>query len=240
MKTGAMVRWLWTATLKSLRAVGLAGTLVACAGLGSAEQGLGEERILLGQSLPRSGPLAAMAIAYSEGARAHFEAVNRRGGIHGRQIEVLALNDVGDTQRALANTRELIYRHRVFALINYFGAETVAAHGNIVQAERLPLLTPAPSATERQGAYNRYLFVLPPLEAVSEDPSRAWERGKSDAQLLTRALNSAGRDLTREKWIAALEQIEVRGQNRGHHVYLPTHRLGATLPEPRLVAARQY
>lgn len=237
MMTRALGKTLWISTLKGLRALGLACTLVACAGLGSAERGIGEQRILLGQSLPGSGPLAGIALAYSEGALGHFATLNRAGGIHGRQIEVLSLDDAGDTRRALANTRELIYRHQVFALINYFGAETLAAHGSIVQAERIPLLAPESRPAKRPGTYHRYLFAFPALDDATGDLSLAKARGRNDAQLLTRALTLAGRDLTREKWIAALEQIESRHQFARQLAYRPTHRLEPTREEPRLLAA---
>jgi len=230
---------IWSQALSGLRALGLACILVACAGMGSSERGVSEERILLGQSVPRSGALAPVAQAYSTGALAHLRAVNARGGIHGRRIEVVSLDDGSDSRRALENTRELLYRHRVFALVNYFGAQTLEAHRGIVQAERVPMLAPQPEGDQSRLPYNRYLFALPPVDAGTTDSRQAQAQGYADAQALTQALALAGRDLTREKLVAALEQIEAatRVASRGRD--LPSHRLASGRTATLLLAANQ-
>ncbi len=216
---------LWRFIRKSLRASLLGCTLVACAGLGSAERGVGAGHILLGQSLPLSGPLATIARAYSDGAAAQFAAVNAAGGVHGRRIELITLDDRQDTQRALANTRELLYAHQVFALVNYFGAEIHRALSPIVQAERVPFIAPQAHHSLASAAYHRYFFAVAgaPADAANGETG-AWARGHSDAEILIEALRGAGRDLSREKLVATLEQLEYSRLSGRQVAFAPSHR----------------
>ena len=64
--------------------------------------------LVLGQSLPLSGPSAQLGLDYRRGALAWFEAVNRQGGIHGRRIELISLDDNYEPSQALITTRQLL------------------------------------------------------------------------------------------------------------------------------------
>ena len=54
--------------------------------LSQSERPSSADELVLGQSLPLSGPSAQLGLDYRRGAMAWFDAVNRRGGIHGRRI----------------------------------------------------------------------------------------------------------------------------------------------------------
>lgn len=91
------------------------------------------ERIELGMSAAFSGTLRNLGIELYRGARTYFDALNARGGVNGRSIEILPMDDGYDARRCLDNTVTLIQRHEVFALFSYVGTPTTT---NI-----LPLLT---------------------------------------------------------------------------------------------------
>src|SRR5688572_14107911 len=60
------------------------------------------------QSAALSGPLGDLGQAMHQGARACFDAVNAEGGVHGRKIGLVTLDDGYDVKRALANVETFL------------------------------------------------------------------------------------------------------------------------------------
>ena len=58
---------------------------------------------------------------------AWFAELNRRGGVHGRQLRLVSLDDRYEPALTLANTRRLIGPDRAFILFGYVGTPTVKA-----------------------------------------------------------------------------------------------------------------
>ncbi len=227
-----------------LKAACLALTLVACAGTGSTEFGVDDHSLSIGQSLPLTGAQAELALAFLSGASLHFDAVNAMGGIHGRRIALVTLDDAGDPRLALANTRRLLYQHQVFALFGHWGHQVAAAHEAIVLAERVPLLLGGRAASTAPGTYQRYVFQLDARPRVTpssgiygeylaalrtrnpaDQPDPREFEGYLEAQVLTAALERCGRDLQREKLVAALESLELSGASGPRFAFLPSHRM---------------
>ena len=82
-----------------------------------AAPGITDTSIKLGGSYPFSGPASAYA-SIASGAKARFAAENAKGGIDGRKIEFLALDNGYEPQRAVTNARRLVEQEKVFALFN--------------------------------------------------------------------------------------------------------------------------
>ena len=87
----------------------------------AAETGVTDTSILLGMSSPFSGPNGAYGQEMREIISAYFAQINKGGGINGRKLELAALDDGYETERAVANTRTLIEDKKVFALIGFYG-----------------------------------------------------------------------------------------------------------------------
>ena len=62
-------------------------------GLICAETGVTSTTIKIGQSAALTGPSAALVVEMRSAIAAYFNAVNSSGGIHGRQLELIALDD---------------------------------------------------------------------------------------------------------------------------------------------------
>lgn len=77
--------------------------------------GVSPTEIILGQSAPFSGPAGELGRDFQEGAQSYFAQVNARGGVHGRRVRLLSLDDRYEPERAAANTQQLIWRDKVFA-----------------------------------------------------------------------------------------------------------------------------
>src|SRR5260221_13842733 len=88
---------------------------VAAYGTGAfAENGVTAGRILIGQSASLTGTTAEIGRQMRDGALAYLGTVNRQGGINGRKIELITLDDAGQTKVGEANTKRLIGEDRVF------------------------------------------------------------------------------------------------------------------------------
>ena len=82
--------------------------------------GITDTSIKLGGSYPFSGPASAYA-SIALGAQARFKAENEKGGVDGRKIEFVTLDDAYEPQRAVTNARRLVEQDQVFAMFNTLG-----------------------------------------------------------------------------------------------------------------------
>ena len=85
------------------------------------------EKILLGMSTALTGPAEDLGRDMRLGVEAAFSEVNRRGGIHGQQLQLIALDDGYEPDRAVPNMRTLIDQHKVVAIIGNVGTPTAVA-----------------------------------------------------------------------------------------------------------------
>ena len=103
--------------------------------------GVTASRLRIGMSLPLSGMSGGTGLELQRGALAAFGQANRNGGVYGREIEAVTLDDGYDPPRTVANTRDLIGRG-VFALANYHGTPTTVAALPLIKEADIPLIAP--------------------------------------------------------------------------------------------------
>ncbi|PKO90563.1 MAG: ABC transporter permease [Betaproteobacteria bacterium HGW-Betaproteobacteria-12] len=118
----------------------------------------GSAAIRLGMSLPLSGPVAAYGKALREGALACFARVNAEGGIHGRKIEVVSLDDGYETERMLANTRRLINEEKVLSLVGFFGSPGTVEAMQALRTAGIPLIGLSTGTSSLHLQPGRYAF----------------------------------------------------------------------------------
>jgi ABC-type branched-subunit amino acid transport system substrate-binding protein len=123
-----------------------------------AEDGVTKSAILLGQSGEFSGQ--GVAKENIDGARAYFEAINKRGGVFGRRIELKAYDDGRDIKRVVENTERLIVQDKAFALFGYRSTPSVEAAMPVLTRERVPLIAPFSGAQSIRSPLNPLVFHL--------------------------------------------------------------------------------
>src|SRR5258705_8436975 len=104
--------------------------------------GVNASRILIGQSAPLTGSNAELGNDIRNGALAYFRKVNEAGGVHGRKLEFVSLDDANQVPRAEANTAKLIQEERVFALFGYASATLSRPALPLVEKHQVPFLAP--------------------------------------------------------------------------------------------------
>jgi branched-chain amino acid transport system substrate-binding protein len=90
-----------------------------------ATPGVSFKDVKIGMSAAFRGAAAGLGIELYRGAQAYYAEVNQRGGIHGRTISVVALDDGYDPTPCIKNTIDLVEREQVFFLSNYVGTPTL-------------------------------------------------------------------------------------------------------------------
>lgn len=123
-----------------------------------AEVGVTEQTIVIGQSAAFSGPAAELGGEMKKGAKAYFDLVNSEGGVAGRKIDLVSLDDGYEPNRAADNTRKLINDHKVFALFGYVGTPTSNAALPIFTEEKVPFFGAYTGAASLREPLNRYIF----------------------------------------------------------------------------------
>lgn len=125
-----------------------------------AESGVNDNRILLGQSAAFSGPAAQLGIQLHAGAKVYFDALNERGGVHGRKIEIITADDKYEPELAAANTKKLIEQNDVFALFGYVGTPTSNAALPILTKAKVPFFAPFTGAQSLREPFYREVFNI--------------------------------------------------------------------------------
>ncbi len=98
--------------------------------------------IRLGMSAPTSGNAAALGKDYRDGANLVIQQVNLQGGIGGRPIELVCLDDGYEPLRTVDNTKQLLADPKLFALFGYVGTPTVNAVLPLLRKVRVPFVAP--------------------------------------------------------------------------------------------------
>ncbi len=83
-----------------------------------------DDDIVLGMSGPFSGPSKELGREMEIGIRIQIRHINDSGGVHGRKLKLVALDDGYEPDRALANMKELHEERKVFAVIGNIGTPT--------------------------------------------------------------------------------------------------------------------
>ena len=104
--------------------------------------GVNAERVLFGQSAAFTGPAQRLGLEMRAGIEAAFAEVNRQGGVNGRRMELLWLDDSYEPETAVQNTTRLIEVEGVFALIGAVGTPTSRAAVPITEAAGVPYIAP--------------------------------------------------------------------------------------------------
>ncbi|HSD43413.1 MAG TPA: ABC transporter substrate-binding protein [Burkholderiales bacterium] len=113
--------------------------------------------ILIGQSVPLSGSNKDLGEDIREGALAYLKKVNDAGGgVNGRKIELVSLDDANDTKRSETNTKTLIDQG-VLALFGYGSATLSRPAMPHVEAARITFMAPFTGADPMR-VFNRFVY----------------------------------------------------------------------------------
>ena len=85
-----------------------------------------QDAYVIGVSGAMTGPVAANYAPVVEAMKAYLDHVNARGGVNGRQLRVLVLDDQAQPSRAATNAKQLLVQDKVVMLLNASLSSTYA------------------------------------------------------------------------------------------------------------------
>jgi branched-chain amino acid transport system substrate-binding protein len=119
----------------------------------------GPSEILLGMSTALSGPAADLGKKMLHGVQTGFARANRAGGIQGRRLRLIALDDGYEPTRTAPNMRTLIEQEKVLAVIGNVGTPTGVAAIPIATEQKTLFFAPFSGAgVFRKNPPDRYVI----------------------------------------------------------------------------------
>lgn len=99
----------------------------------------GEGELILGQTMPYSGPASALSSIGKVQVR-YFQMINERGGINGRKIKLISLDDGYSPPKAVEQTRRLVESDEAVAIFGSMGTAQNAAVQKYLNSRKVPQL----------------------------------------------------------------------------------------------------
>ena len=100
------------------------GTAVDTAGSADTVRGVTHDQVNIGMSAAFSGQARELGRAMQLGIETAFRDVESQGGVHGRRLELIALDDGYEPSRTVANMAKLVLEREVFAVLGNVGTPT--------------------------------------------------------------------------------------------------------------------
>lgn len=132
-----MARMNWSNTL--IAALCAAVLLPGCGDQQQYEQGVSDTEIKIGNTTPYSGPLSIYG-TIGRATAAYFDMVNEQGGINGRKINFISLDDGYSPPKTVEQIRKLVEEEQVLLLSGTLGTPTNSAVHDYVNEKEIPHL----------------------------------------------------------------------------------------------------
>jgi branched-chain amino acid transport system substrate-binding protein len=121
----------------------VAGTIALLTGSVAANatevRGVSSAEIKVGQTMPYSGPVSAFG-ALGKGEVGYFKMLNERGGINGRKVNLISLDDGYAPPKSVEQTRRLVESEEVALIFSSIGTAHNTAIAKYLQVKNVPQL----------------------------------------------------------------------------------------------------
>lgn len=112
---------------------------------GSSSPGVTATSVTFGQTVPHTGPTGEYGQS-TYGVEAYFDMVNANGGVNGRKVKLISLDDHYSPPTALQDTQKLVNQDNVFAEVAVNGSATTKADLTVLDPANVPLVGPQTGA----------------------------------------------------------------------------------------------
>jgi branched-chain amino acid transport system substrate-binding protein len=114
--------------------------LVAGVALGFSMTGMAAEPIKIGVSGPYTAGSAPMGVSMRDGVRLAAAEINAKGGVLGRQIQLVERDDEAKNERGVQVAQELINKEHVVATVGYINTGVALASQRFYQQAQIPVM----------------------------------------------------------------------------------------------------
>ena len=124
-------------TVAAIAALGLVSTAAVSAGEKKYDPGASDTEINIGQTMPYSGPASAYG-TQGRAEAAYWQMINSQGGINGRKINFLSMDDGYSPPKTVEQTRKLVEQDEILADIGSLGTPTNSAIEKYLNSKKIP------------------------------------------------------------------------------------------------------
>jgi branched-chain amino acid transport system substrate-binding protein len=125
----------------------------------AADPGVTATSVLLGGTVPLTGEAAAFGTV-GAGARAYFDYVNAKGGVHTRKISYRTYDDAYNPAQTVQLTRRLVEQDQVFAIFSSVGTANNLAIRDYLNARKVPQLFAGDGSQAIGRTFARYPWTM--------------------------------------------------------------------------------
>ena len=111
------------------------------------DPGATDTEIKVGNIMPYSGPASAYS-TIGKAEAAYFQKINDEGGINGRKIKFLSVDDGYSPPKAVEMTRKLVEQDEVLFIFSVLGTPSISATQKYMNAKKVPQLFVASGASK--------------------------------------------------------------------------------------------
>jgi branched-chain amino acid transport system substrate-binding protein len=133
---------------ESMKMIGLLISMLLAVGATTGQAADQGSVIKIGMVNDQSGPNKGAGRALMVGANAYFKAVNDRGGVNGRKIQLVNIDDKYVPDKTVDGLLKLVEEQKIFAVVGTIGTSNGVSIMPIVKEYKLPFVAP------RSGAAN--------------------------------------------------------------------------------------
>ncbi len=164
-----------TTSLRFCAAAGLlAGALCGGQAWAGDAPGVTAQEIKIGQTMPYSGPVTAYS-ALGKGEIAYFAMINDQGGVNGRKVKLLSLDDGYVPPKTVEDTRKLIEQEGVAFIFSSMGTATNTSIQKYLNDRKIPQLFIGSGASKWNDPKN-FPWTMPGVQATFRYEARIYTR----------------------------------------------------------------
>ncbi len=140
----------------------LLGTLTACGAKDDKSSSSADDTIKVGLNLELSGNVASYGSGIAAGAELAIKEINDAGGIDGKKIETVKVDNKSDAAEATSAALKLATQDKVVAQIGSATSGNTVAAVQVADQNKMPLISPSGTSTtvtvNDDGSVNEYAF----------------------------------------------------------------------------------
>jgi branched-chain amino acid transport system substrate-binding protein len=184
--------------------------LVAGIALGFAAASQAADPIKIGVSGPFTGGSAPMGVSMRDGVKLAVAEINAKGGVLGRQIQLVERDDEAKNERGVQIAQELINKEKVVATVGYINTGVALASQRFYQEAKIPVMNNVATGSIitkqfadqpenyifRNSANDQiqsHMIVRKPSTSANSRRSPSWPTPPTTASWAAKTWKSAGR-----------------------------------------------
>jgi len=135
--------------------------LLSCTALAAEQPGITDKEIKFGNIMPYSGPASALSVT-GKVFSAYFDMINEKGGVQGRKLNMISLDDGFSPPKTVEATRRLVENDGVAFMFGTMGTAPSSATAKYLNGAKVPHLFLISSASKwNEPATQPWLMALP-------------------------------------------------------------------------------